>query len=384
MNLLLAPWRAFVAFWTEPIRAESLAVFRIALGLTILGSQLTGIGPSLALFGGPDGICPAEAHDGWLSRSGRICLLRGPVSLPLLGEWLPDDIDRAYPWLSRWVSPEQARAWADWGTRLSSARLLFAIYLVVLVAFTAGFWTRTSTFLALLLAATFNHRFAEMMNGGDALFRNGLYFLLLSPAGAVWSIDRLLRDRRDRRAGGLPAPAPTTIPPWSVRLMQIHVAVMYLFTGLTKLRDVHFEDGWLRGDWIDGTALYWVFNDVAITRWSYAQLPVPMPICRLMTWATLVFEIGFGLLMLIRPLRFWVLLFGVSLHVGILLIMEIGWFSQVTLCWYLLFVPGDRLADLVGQLRFRPSALAGGDHLPAQRGLLSPPVPPPAAGSASV
>jgi hypothetical protein len=341
----LAPWRAFVAFWTRPIRAESLAAFRIALGLTILANQLTGIGPNLLFFGGPGGICPLEAHDDWLERTHRLCLLRGPVSLPLLGDWLPADWAQAHPRLSRWVTPEQERAWAEWGRRPSSVRLLFGIYLAALVALTLGFCTRLAALASAVLAATFNNALAEMMNGGDSLFRNGLYFLVLAPAGAAWSVDRLVRDRLGRG----PAGGPTLIAPWSVRLMQIQVAVMYLFTGLAKLSDLHWEDGWLSGDWLDGTALYWVFNDVAITRWSYAQLPVPMGLCRLMTWGTLVFEIGFGLLVLIRPLRPWVLLLGVGLHLGILAVMEIGWFSQVTLCWYLLFVPGERLAALAGR-----------------------------------
>jgi hypothetical protein len=342
VNLPLWAWRAFVAFWTRPIRAESLAAFRIALGLTILANQLTGIGPNLLFFSGPDGICPLEAHDAWLERSGRVCLLRGPVSLPLLGRWLPGDWDREHPRLSRWVPPEQARAWAEWGRRPSSVRLLFGIYLAALVCLTLGLCTRLAALASLLLAVTFNHALAEMMNGGDSLFCNGLYFLLLAPAGAAWSLDHLIRAR----LGRAPAAGGVYIAPWSVRLMQIQVAVMYLFTGLAKLSDLHWEDGWLHGDWLDGTALYWVFNDVAITRWSYAQLPLPMGLCRLLTWGTLAFEIGFGLLVGIRPLRRWVLLFGVGLHLGILAVMEIGWFSQVTLCWYLLFVPGERLAGL--------------------------------------
>ena len=339
-------WR----FWTAPIRAEPLAAFRIALGLTVLVYQLTSIGPNLMRYCGPDGICPAEVHDGWLKRSAHISVLRGPVSLPLLGDWLPEEWAKKYPWLNEWVSPEQARVWADWASSPSGTRLLFAVYLGSLLSLTVGFFSRLSAFGALILACSFNHRLAEMMNGGDYLFCNGFYFLILSPCGAVWSIDRALRDRLFRR---VPSAEPMMIPPWSVRLMQIQVAVMYLFTGLTKLGDVRIVDGWATGDWVDGTALYWVMNDVAVTRWSYAQLPVPMVVCRLMSWVTLIFEIGFGAFILVRPLRVPVLLLGVALHLGILVSMEIGWFSQVTLCWYLLFVPGDRLSALLSRFRRR-------------------------------
>src|SRR5262249_50821849 len=157
------------------------------------------------------------------------CLLRGPIALPLLDDWLPPELARAYPWLNQWLSPEQAEAWARWGARPSSTYLLFGAFLASLLCLTVGFYTRLSALLSLLLANTFDHRLQEFMNGGDGLARNGLYFLVLAPAGAVWSVDRWLRRRTD------PAGEPVLIPPWSLRLMQIQVALMYLFSGLAKL-----------------------------------------------------------------------------------------------------------------------------------------------------
>jgi hypothetical protein len=339
------PVRLIWGFWTTPIRAESLAMFRILLGLTILGSVVTGIGSSLTYTCGPDGACPAEANDERLRRSGRICLLRGPVSLPVVTDWLPAWFAEEQPTLHcllspEWarLSPESARAWADWGARPSSAYLLFGLFVLSLVTMTLGLCTRLSTLAAVLLAATFHHRLPWLMNGGDSLFRNGLYFLLLSPAGAVWSLDRWLWDKLRGRPEG-----PVFIAPWSVRLMQVQVCAMYLFTGLMKLGD----------DYLDGQALYWVLNDVALCRWPYSRLPVPFVVCQLLSWGTLAFEIGFSVLILIRPLRRWLLLAGLSFHLGILVVMEIGWFSPVTMCWYVLFVPGEQVSAFVQRLRQR-------------------------------
>ncbi len=104
------------------------------------------------------------------------------------------------------------------------------------------------------------------------------------------------------------------------------------------------------GDYLTGVSLYWVFNDLALTRWPYAWLPIPLFVCRLMTWGTLAFELGFSFLVWSRWLRPWVLLAGVGLHLGILLTMEIGWFSQITLCWYVLFVRGESVDRFVGRL----------------------------------
>ena len=326
--------RSLIDFWTAPIRAEPLALFRILLGLTILGSQLTGIFLSLSQTCGPDGLRPIEGSDDWTRHSGRVLLLRGPVGLPLLDNWLPNSLAREFPWLDGWVSPSAKNAWADWGEQLSSHYLLFAIYFVVLVLLTLGFWPRLMAFFAVFLAATFSHRLPEMMNGGDTLSCNGLYYLMLAPSGATWSLDQLLRRRRAIARGETPSDEPVTIEPWSVRLMQIQLCCLYLFTGFAKFGE----------DYFNGVALYWILNDVAITRWPYGFFPVPMFMCRLLTWGTLAFELGFCILVWVRPLRRWVLLAGLGLHLGIFVTMELGWFSQVTMCWYALFVSGETLA----------------------------------------
>ncbi|HZU36588.1 MAG TPA: hypothetical protein VFA18_11795, partial [Gemmataceae bacterium] len=64
-----------VDFWTRPIRAEPLALFRILLGAITLLSLLFSLLPRLDLYLGPEGLCPPEALNSWLQRSGRFCLL---------------------------------------------------------------------------------------------------------------------------------------------------------------------------------------------------------------------------------------------------------------------------------------------------------------------
>jgi hypothetical protein len=161
---------------------------------------------------------------------------------------------------------------------------------------------------------------------------------------------------------------------------------VYLFTGLVKLNDCflfggfRLEDGSAIinpdariGDYVDGMAMYWVFNDLTLTRWPYASLPIPVILCRLMSWTTIAFELSFSFLVWIGRVRValfgtsptepvinlslpvgrLVLLLGVALHLGILLTMEIGWFSQVTLCWYVLFVPGEKVHSFIARFGAR-------------------------------
>jgi hypothetical protein len=306
-------WQAIHDFWRKPVRAESLALFRIALGTTIFVSLLTLI-PDLDPF---LNVCSPEALDSWVGRTGRFCMLRAPTTSPYLKEPLPTE------WIENWNLIGENRA---------VIQSLFALWLVSLLSLTLGFYTRTSAIIAWFLAVSFHNRLVWTLNGGDALYRAGLFYLMIAPAGAVWSIDhwRRMRSAPAEEAG------PMFIPPWSVRLIQIQLCMVYSFTGLAKIGS----------DWNNGEALYWVLNDIALTRWPYARLPVPLGLCKLASWTTLAWEISFPLLVLFRRLRPWVLVFGVTMHLGILAVMEIGWFSQVTLCWYAVFLPGERLAAL--------------------------------------
>src|SRR5262249_294941 len=153
---------------------------------------------------------------------------------------------------------------------------------------TLGLFTRLSALAAVALAGTFYNRLPWLMNGGDLLARNGLYLLLLSPAGAAWSLDAWRRG----------ATGPVLIAPWSVRVMQVQLAVMYFCAGVGKLGP----------DYYSGEAVYWVLNDVALSRWPYTQAPVPLLACRLLSWGTLVFELGFPVFVLFARVRPWLLL----------------------------------------------------------------------------
>jgi hypothetical protein len=336
---MTALWRVIHDFWRRPVRAEPLALFRIALGTTLFLSLLALL-PDLDHF---LRLCPSDALGSWPGKTTRICILHAPVDSPFFT--LPAS------WVERWNALGDNRV---------VIYALFALWLLSTATLTAGFYTRTSAVLAWLLATSFQNRLVWTINGGDGLCRVGLFCLVLAPAGAVWSIDYW----RARRRTAADDAGPVFIPPWSVRLIQIQLCMVYFFTGLAKVGS----------DWNNGQALYWVLNDIAVMRWPYHRLPLPMGLLKLATWTTLAWEIGFPVLILFRRLRPWVLGLGVALHLGILVMMEVGWFSQITLCWYAVFLPGDRLAALAR--RFSTSQWRAGDVSPPVQhctgGLTSP------------
>jgi len=332
-TLLLVPVFALWNFWVRPIRAEPLALFRILVGVMLLASELSCLAPNLPRYLGEDGLCPGQSLDPWLKRSNRFTLLRAPVNLPLVQQQFPD-------------------ALAAWSRAIDNPRViyaLFAIWMVSIALMTVGLFTRLSTLVAWMLCVSFQVRLTWLTNGGDCMFRSALFYLLLSPAGAAWSLDALWRRR----------PGPVHIAPWSVRLMQIQLCCVYLFTGLIKVTsgwdtDLLEKQGlWAavqHQDWLNGEAVYWVLNDIQLARWPYCQVPVPLLVCRLLSWGTLLFEIGFPLFILFAWLRPWTLLAGLLLHLGILIHTEVGWFTPAILCWYALFLSGPLLARLTGRV----------------------------------
>jgi hypothetical protein len=164
-------------------------------------------------------------------------------------------------------------------------------------------------------------------NAGDAIRSIGLFYLMLTPCGTVWSVDSLWQRWRGRRSG------PMFIHPWPLRLLLLQMMVMYGCNGLYKV----FGDAWRAGD-----SLYYVLNDVTLTRFSYVQVPLPVWVMRVLTWTVLAWELSFPLLVCLRWTRTLALVFGAAFHLGIFVFLELGTFAAYALCLYLPFIAWER------------------------------------------
>lgn len=316
---LLVRW--VLQFWTEPVRPESLALFRILLGTCLLLNLWITIIPFSQILFGNDGLCAVEALDPYLKRQSMICLLRGPQGIPLQ-QYLP--VPKA--WLE---------SWENWGSTPNAVNLVLILFSLSSFCLTIGLWTRTATILAWLLDLTIFQRLIWVMNGGDEVARMALFYLMFSRCGAVWSVDAWRRSAKNECN-------PVLVPAWPIRLMQIQFCMIYFFSALAKLAYKFLTPEWYQNDWVNGEAVYWLYNDLEIVRWPYHWLPVPLWLCRLQTWAVIVFELFFSLFVLYPRTRPWTLGFGVLMHLAIWLHTEIAFFSPFMICWYLLFIPGNQ------------------------------------------
>jgi hypothetical protein len=218
-----------------------------------------------------------------------------------------------------------------------------------------GVATRLSAAVVWVLSTSFDTLNPYIENAGDEVRGILLFYLVLTPCGAVWSVDRWLSRRWQGRA------EPVFIHPWALRLLFVQMTAIYFCNGLFKWDGEH---------WRSGSSLYYVLGDLTLARWSYAALPLPFALTRLLSWAVLVWEVSFPLLMLapwlvggvgrlpfvphwlveplvtaLRWLRILALGFGALFHLGIWLALEIGLFPPYMLCFYLPLLPWERWRD---------------------------------------
>ena len=220
--------------------------------------------------------------------------------------------------------------WQDDAVLLAGAMIAWAASTFLLLV---GLWTKPASILSFALFMSFANINTSLDNAGDTIRGILLFLLMLSPCGAVWSVDRLWRRARGDDAAIL------LVSPWPICVLLLQMAFIYFCNGVYKL---HGES------WRDGDSLYYVMHNIALVRFSPAILPMPLWLTQLLTYSVLIWEVGFPLLMFNRWTRIAALLFGVGFHLGIYFSMELGFFVPYALCMYLPFVPWERLVRRLG------------------------------------
>ncbi len=291
----LAGWNRF---WFEPVSTAPLAVFRIVFGVILFFWTLSLL-PELSPFFTKSGIFPEQPHYG-------------------------------------------NGAWGLLGTFPSKTAvvILWVALLLASIALVLGFLAQLAAAVAFIALLSFERRNPYVFNSGDGLIRLLAFYLIFAPSGAALSIRRLLRDR------GKPWTFPARSA-WPMRLLQLQFSAVYLFAVWSKVRGT---------TWNNGTAV-----SIALRITDIGRFPVPtfvthsLLISNLLSYGTLVIELSLAILVWNRMLRPWVLLAGLSLHLGIEYAVRVGFFGLSILSMYLLWVPPERMEALLLALQRRLS-----------------------------
>jgi hypothetical protein len=207
-----------------------------------------------------------------------------------------------------WVPglPTLARAFLLFGIGARTAIiLLLSGYAGSLLSLALGFHTRFSAFLAWGLHLSLVTSGFASFYGVDQVANTFLFYLFLFPSGRAWTLE--------------PRPEQAIAVGW-LRVMQIHLCVVYLAAGLFKATG---------RAWWDGEAIWQAVSQPAFRTFDLSWLARHSWIARLAGWCTLVVEIGYAFFIWPRRTRKAWCVATIGLHLGLGLFMGLVFFSSV-------------------------------------------------------
>ena len=249
--------------------------------------------------------------------------------------------------------------------------ILHGLIVFIAFLFTIGFCTRTTSALLWFGSLCYIHRNPTVLFGVDTMMTILLLYLMIGPSGAAYSVDRLIRKWWVKAKPGIvqwwygllrkplpgdiaPAepvpdmPAPSVSANVAIRLLQIHVCIVYLFAGLSKL---------LGPAWWNGGAIWLTLGNY---EFAPMQFELYLKFLRFLGTHqllydafmsggglfTLAFEIGYAFLVWRPKLRWVFLSSSLLLHGGIGLFMGLKTFSLMMLVMNMAFLRKEEVVWL--------------------------------------
>lgn len=215
---------------------------------------------------------------------------------------------------------------------IDSPRLLWLTHLaglLVMALLMLGLWTRVTSILAFVVAVSYVNRVPGALFGLDQINCMLAMYLMLGRSGDAYSLDRWLARRKSASPATAAAP-PSVGTNIAIRLIQLHMCIIYFFAGLSKLQG----ETWWRGDALWGALANLEYQTLDMT-WL-AAYPV---VIGLLTHTTVFWELFFPAIVWPRLLRPLVLIVAVPLHLGIAFCMGMVTFGLIMLVGCTSFIP---------------------------------------------
>ena len=250
-------------FWFTPGDPLPLCLLRIAVGLLALSYLVSFSGDLVHMFG----------VDGLMSTA-TVATIRGDVA--------------GYDWVHFSL--------LDLATTAAGLWTLHVLGGLVLVLFTLGVQTRTTSVLSLLVILSYIHRQPILTGPFEPVLSMLLLYLCLGPCGAYLSVDQWRVARRGAANESHDVSRHDWTATVSLRLIQLHCAAFYLLMGLSKLAGPV---------WWEGDAVWLLMAQVRSRPLDLTFLREQAFLLDAWTHAIVAFELIFPLLIwksLARPL----------------------------------------------------------------------------------
>ncbi len=299
--------RGWNRFWFTPVDPLPLSVLRILAGCVAM-YYLASYGFDLQRWFGPGGLLPAEAVRRLLGVS----------------EFSPvEEQEAVFHFSYLYFTDSPGALW-----------VMHGLGMLVAVLFTVGLFTRITSVLSLVAVLAYVHRGPMIAGPLEPVLTMVLFYLCFGPSGQYLSIDQLLRRWRANR-NVAQQPDAESLPSKSVaagivlRLMQVHLAGLYLTMALTKLAGP---------PWWDGEAVWWLIAHTESRLVDLTFLHRSPFVLDAWTHAIVLFELLFPLLIWNRLARPLLLIVAVIMWGSLALITGLVAFCAMMLVANLAFV----------------------------------------------
>jgi len=280
-----ARWRQGSGFLFSPDSSEWLTILRIGLGLEIALYALSLRADWARIF--------ASSSTGFLNREFTEAVLSIQKALvPRIG-WLI--------WLGERVG-------------LSEQTTLATLWLLLFAAgcfLVAGLFCRSAAIVAWLLHLSAAKSGEYLAYGMDNFLTIGLFYLMIAPLPDRFALDRKLWRAR---------PRDPEIVGFFRRVLQLHLCVIYFFSGITKC----LGGGWWTGDSMWRALTRPPFDLIAnqtLIHWKPVLLALGIAVCLL--------ELTFPILIWPKRTRLFCLAAIIGMHIGIGVTMGLHLFSLI-------------------------------------------------------
>jgi hypothetical protein len=313
-------WEGWNDFWFAPTNPSTLSAIRVFAGAMLFYTHLVW-SFDLRGFFGPNGWLPSQLM------TDLHVYINGGAEMGTRANW-------------------------SYFYHINSPSLLWTVHIAALVVFfflMIGFFSRTMSVLAYLAAVSYANRVTPGATFGlDKINCMLALYLMLGPCGARYSLDRLWRLRRG---------APKDVPPsvganLAIRLIQLHMCIIYFFSGIGKLQG----DSWWNGEAVWISSANFEYQYLIDMTWL-AGYPL---IVNLLTHVTVFWELTYPALVWPRLTRPWVLMMAVLVHLGIVFAYGMPTFGLVMLIGNLAFVSPDTVRRWLDPVANRVSLLVAG------------------------
>jgi len=207
--------------------------------------------------------------------------------------------------------------------------VFFSLFLLFVIFMMIGFCTRSSTIAVYLALLSLDKQAPFILDGSDDFTRIMTFLLIFAPAGAMYSVDAWLKRPEERVRFAWP---------WAQRMMQVQLSLAYFHSFICKA---------IGEQWQNGSAVYYAAHLLEFQKFPIPWLTNNVLCCRALTYFTLSTELSLAILIWFKPIRYWILLVGVMMHIGIDWTMNLPYFEFAFVSCYLTFIEPPDLEKLI-------------------------------------